>query len=611
MKFRGILFIIAIGIAIQSKSQDIIVDTTTGVGKTCEESKLNAFANALNKIGGTYVNGVAKISNDELLANNITAITLGGIITKPRILKSCYINNDKLYESVWEVTISKNGYFDFIKSKNNTISLNGSYIKLEMDKLNKNEMNETKSVENILEYLNEPMSSAFEYEMNLENNNFKIVAENVEIPINIKIKYNDNIDIVRDYLINNIEKVSLKQSSIDFINKHYKDARTYPININDNVYYFQRKESVQKILNFYKRYINSVNQFKIENDCNDKINFFENYKTRPIVSENIEIGFGGQEFQRIFGKIILLKDEINKVNNIQISSIDNPLNKSKSVETKRYANTNPFEFGDLNTQLLKKLDSISNGSESGTLGFNFTIQFNENGKPKNEFLSSSKERRNEKNYGQLGNFLMNYDLTPSQKCNGFIKSEDTIKVQLSWETSNKTYIYAEDSKSDIYQSWFAARNLQYGKYTISTKEKNLNGKIFRTISVDDMTTVGGEAVIQSMFIPGSGIKSASYSKQNGKAQFWGVLLPLTLSVATHFASTATYNQYIKEPTDENYDIANNLNKGSIVLGGWSIINYFRQIFKTGKIVHENTADKEKLNSLISQGNNFIVMEKLN
>ena len=126
-----------------------------------------------------------------------------------------------------------------------------------------------------------------------------------------------------------------------------------------------------------------------------------------------------------------------------------------------------------------------------------------------------------------------------------------------------------------------------------------------------MTTVGGEAVIQSMFMPGSGIKSASYSKQNGKAQFWGVLLPLTLSVATHFASTATYNQYLKEPTDENYDIANNLNKGSIVLGGWSIINYFRQIFKTGKIVHENTADKEKLNSLISQGNNFIVMEKLN
>ena len=122
MKFRAILFIIAIVIAIQSKSQDIIVDTTTGVGKTCEESKLNAFANALNKIGGTYVNGVSKISNDELLANNITAITLGGIITKPRMLKSCHTNNDKLIESVWEVTISKNGYFDFIKSKNNTIS---------------------------------------------------------------------------------------------------------------------------------------------------------------------------------------------------------------------------------------------------------------------------------------------------------------------------------------------------------------------------------------------------------------------------------------------------------------------------------------------------------
>ena len=41
----------------------------------------------------------------------------------------------------------------------------------------------------------------------------------------------------------------------------------------------------------------------------------------------------------------------------------------------------------------------------------------------------------------------------------------------------------------------------------------------------------------------SGIKKATYSKESGKNQFWGVLIPLSISAVTFLASTSSYDKY--------------------------------------------------------------------
>ena len=105
-------------------------------------------------------------------------------------------------------------------------------------------------------------------------------------------------------------------------------------------------------------------------------------------------------------------------------------------------------------------------------------------------------------------------------------------------------------------------------------------------------------------------KKATYSKQNGKAQLLGVLLPFTISAITFFVSNSSYDKYLKDPSDQNYQIANNLNKASILLEGWGIFNYFKQIIKTAKIVNSNKLDREKLNKLIEEEKNIILKEKL-
>jgi hypothetical protein len=220
------------------------------------------------------------------------------------------------------------------------------------------------------------------------------------------------------------------------------------------------------------------------------------------------------------------------------------------------------------------------------------------------------QKNNDINFELLKSYLMKYDLTASQQCNGFIKSEDTLKIKISWSTKNKSYTYEANSEKDEYQKWFLNKNLNFGKYTINIKERTINDKTFKTILVNDMNSVGNEAVVSSVLIPGSGIKKATYSKESGKAQLWGVLIPLSISAVTFLASTSSYDKYLKDPSDQNYQNANNLNKASIIFEGWGIFNYFKQIFKTVRIVNSNKLDRRKLNNLIQEEKNMILKEEL-
>jgi hypothetical protein len=611
VKIKISLLVIAIGILVNSNAQKaIIVDTTTGIGKTCAESKLNAFVNSLQRINGTYINASIRISNDEIISNNITEITQGGIITNSSLIGSCRLNKDSLYESKWVVYVSTNKFTNFIKSKNNSISLNGTYISIEMEKLKKNELSETKSIENILAYIKENLYNSYDYELQLENNHFEISNDSINIPLKIIIRFNENISKVKELLIGSIEKAALDQASIDFINKYYTQNKSYNININNKLYYFQKKETVNTIINFYHNYINNLYRYKIENDCNDIIMFREKYKVQNINTQELIFGDNGDEIQTITGNIILYKDEIKKINNLNISSIHNPAYKNKFLGIKKYSQTNPFEFNDLNNGILKKIDTISYTSKDGLLNIEYIISFDEYGKLSKKVIGLQNQKNNDNNFELLKSYLMKYDLTASQQCNGFIKSEDTLKLKISWTTKNKSYTYEANSEKDEYQEWFLNKNLNYGKYTINIRERTINDKTFKTILVNDMNSVGNEAVISSVLIPGSGIKKATYSKESGKVQFWGVLIPLSISALTYLASTSSYDKYLKDPIDQNYQIANNLNKASIIFEGWGIFNYLKQIFKTAKVVKSNIAEKEKLINLIEKKQNFILNEEI-
>jgi hypothetical protein len=479
-----------------------------------------------------------------------------------------------------------------------------------MEKLKKNELSESKSIENILAYIKDNLYNSYDYELQLENNHFEITNDSINIPLKIIIRFNENISKVKEFLIESVEKAALDQASIDFINKYYTQNKPYNININNKFYYFQKKETVNIILDFYYKYVNNLYRYKIENDCNDVIMFREKYKVQNVNAQQLNFGDKGDEIQTINGNIILHKDAIKKINNINISSIDNPANKNKFLGIKKYSQTNPFEFNDLNNGILKIIDTISSTSKDGLLNIEYVISFDENGKLSKKVIGLQNQKNNDINFELLKSYLMKYDLTASQQCNGFIKSEDTLKIKISWSTKNKSYTYEANSEKDEYQKWFLNKNLNFGKYTINIKERTINDKTFKTILVNDMNSVGNEAVVSSVLIPGSGIKKATYSKESGKAQLWGVLIPLSISAVTFLASTSSYDKYLKDPSDQNYQNANNLNKASIIFEGWGIFNYFKQIFKTVRIVNSNKLDRRKLNNLIQEEKNMILKEEL-
>mgnify|MGYP001190631867 CR=1 FL=1 len=251
MNMKKIILIITIlaTTGIYTQNSDIIEITTSASGITKEIAIQDALRSALEQSYGSFISTKTNIKNDELLKDEIVAITNGEIHDYELV-------SETKIESGYAVTIvakiSKSVLNNFVtQSGGDAIIFDANVFstKIRLQRLNENA--EIKSVENILEILEKIYSKSIEFEFSTSNPKINERNSKWRVDFEIYTKYNENILNFNDYFSSSLEKIAMTKKQKIAYDELGKS--TYPILINNEFYYFRNEASYSAINNFLVR----------------------------------------------------------------------------------------------------------------------------------------------------------------------------------------------------------------------------------------------------------------------------------------------------------------------------------------------------------------------
>ena len=261
MNMKKIILIITILVttSINTQNSDIIKITTSASGITKEIAIQDALRSALEQSYGSFISTKTNIKNDELLKDEIVAITSGEIHDYELV-------SETKIESGYAVTIvakiSKSVLNNFVtQSGGDAISFdtNAFSTKIRLQKLN--EEAEIKSINNLLEVLEEIYARSIEFEFTSSNPKINERNKKWRVDFEIITKYNENILNFIDYFSSSLEKIAMtKKQKISY---EELGKTTYPILVNNDFYYFRNEASYTAINNFLLRLRNIFSKVKI------------------------------------------------------------------------------------------------------------------------------------------------------------------------------------------------------------------------------------------------------------------------------------------------------------------------------------------------------------
>ncbi len=262
MNIKKIILIITI-LAINSiytQNSDIIEITTSASGITKEIAIQDALRSALEQSYGSFISTKTNIKNDELLKDEIVAITNGEIHDYELV-------SETKIESGYAVTIvakiSKSVLNNFVtQSGGDAIIFDANVFstKIRLQRLNENA--EIKSLENILEILEKIYSKSIEFEFTSSNPKINERNKKWRVDFELTTKYNENILSFIDYFSSSIEKIAMTEEQKTTYEELGKS--TYPIVVNNEFYYFRNEASYISINNFLINLRNKFAQVDIE-----------------------------------------------------------------------------------------------------------------------------------------------------------------------------------------------------------------------------------------------------------------------------------------------------------------------------------------------------------
>jgi hypothetical protein len=289
-------------ISISNQNEGGVTITTIGGGKNIEEAKMSALRSALEQVSGSYLSSSTKISNDKIIADNITTITNGTI-------KSYEIINEKQtaegYSLLIKSTILINKLADFVSEKSgDKIEIKGGLFVANIKQLDLNASAEIIAIKELSEIYSDMLFKSYSFRLKAEqpreskkSNNFE---ERVfEIPINVTMYYNSNITIANEFLLSSLRKISLPHDEVNLKNFIYgADSRqAFRMLINSDTFYFRNKLSPQTILYYDKEKTNTDYKFAFYID--DGVDKFNRYINKDKASPKAWTSFvrDSQEFK--------------------------------------------------------------------------------------------------------------------------------------------------------------------------------------------------------------------------------------------------------------------------------------------------------------------------
>ena len=205
------------------KVNDIqLVATGDGDGK--EQAIQVALRSAIEQAFGTFVSSNTQILNNELVKDEITAVSSGNI--RDYKILSEYENNGKYFVSL-QAVVSINKLAEFAKSKGNAAELAGNVF-LQNKRMKELQIsNAQKAVENVKIQMKAMLPFCFDYAIEVsEPNTVRFVdrktgiiqeyAKIYEVPIKVIISANKNINSFNDTYLSTLKSLRAYESHFSF-----------------------------------------------------------------------------------------------------------------------------------------------------------------------------------------------------------------------------------------------------------------------------------------------------------------------------------------------------------------------------------------------------------
>ena len=281
----------------------------------------------------------------------------------------------------------------------------------------------------------------------------------------------------------------------------------------------------------------------------------------------------------VYAEILTLDpNNWNAKNRLKQTDSRNRYSSARSNRIYDFRTTNPRAFSSTLGQIGSELNKYATENDSGRIDFNFYIRYDTSGVNRSSYEYNGGElyaKSDKKLKRQFTHFLRELStsstLTPSRKDGIMVASQSTIGVDFSWSTKEAKFRRNDarmlmrtdsDNPADLsaITSFLEREGHHTGTYFFDIKQKNLNQMTYTDVNLRKFRTVGPEAMLYSMIIPGSGNLAATQGQKG-----W-VTLPLFLvfgagALVSYFAYDNEIKEARKHPTgsDNNQRHVNNSN----------------------------------------------------
>jgi hypothetical protein len=277
MKHLLIFLALTLGIQTYAQEDKTVTLVVSGQGKTQDEAKQVALRSAIEQAFGTFISSKTEILNDNLVKDEIVSVTNGNI-QKFEPISEVQLP-DGNYASTLKATVSVSKLKSFCESKGVEVEFKGGMFAINIKQQLLNEESETKAVWNMLFLMSPIAFQSIDYTIDAKDpQSIEGTSEKWAIPIIVTAKANKNMDFVFNYMKKQLPLIALTNEEADNYQKINK--KTYPVIIDEEVYYFRKMESKRAIDFFLSDLFTVFENYTVSNGL-ESLNGHKIEKERP------------------------------------------------------------------------------------------------------------------------------------------------------------------------------------------------------------------------------------------------------------------------------------------------------------------------------------------
>jgi hypothetical protein len=285
MKFFIFLFFFIFYYQIYSQ-RDVSI-TINGFGKSKEAAIQNAIDYSVNRIYGVFYSSNKDFKHDTLEKVEFWNVD-NSTIKKIDVISSESLGNEKWFVNL-SLLISLDDVEKIFKTSSQNIKYEGTVYTYNILNQELKEINEYKSVVNLLEVGNEYLLKAFSFDLKIGTPiSIDDISEKWMIQFNVKTKINSNISLFQKLLIDNLKVLNMPE--YEMIEYENSGKKVYPIKLFNETIYLRNNYSRETIKNFINLWSGYVRSF----DIKSKFKSIRGNKILP--PEEVEIKFSNSQF---------------------------------------------------------------------------------------------------------------------------------------------------------------------------------------------------------------------------------------------------------------------------------------------------------------------------